>query len=91
LKLLSSFSSIMASFAGRPHWAKQHNLVSADFRELYPKFPNFVKLTNELGGDVPGGGMWGSEYTRRHLGDAPPPTAERGLVGDDGGKVDERV
>ncbi len=86
LKLLSSFSSILSSFAGRPHWAKQHNLTAADFRTLYPMFDNFVKLTREMGGDVAGGGMWGSEYTRRHLGEAAAASAERGLEGDDGGK-----
>ena len=33
---------------GRPHWAKQSNLVKKDYIKLYPKFEDFVSLRKKL-------------------------------------------
>jgi hypothetical protein len=63
-RLLSEFSKIMESFSGRPHWAKQHHLSSDDLRKLYPRFDDFVRVTDGMDPR----GTWKSEYTRRHLG-----------------------
>lgn len=38
---------IMRAFGGRPHWGKMHGLGAVDFRDLYPRFDEFVALRDE--------------------------------------------
>ncbi len=39
---------LMIECNGRPHWAKQSNLVKKDYIKLYPKFEDFVSLRKKL-------------------------------------------
>ncbi|KAG8908848.1 D-arabinono-1,4-lactone oxidase [Tulasnella sp. 403] len=62
-KLFERFEQIVASHGGRPHWAKAHGLVPDDFRRLYPKFDQFVKVLRENDPQ----GMFVNPYVRRHV------------------------
>jgi FAD/FMN-containing dehydrogenase len=41
------FESITASVGGRPHWGKMHTLKTARLSELYPRFPDFLRIRAE--------------------------------------------
>ncbi|KAG8959631.1 D-arabinono-1,4-lactone oxidase [Tulasnella sp. 419] len=63
-KLFSRFENIMASHAGRPHWAKAHGLGPQDFKRLYGRgYDKFVKVLK----DVDPEGIFRNEYVRRHV------------------------
>lgn len=62
-RYFSRFVSIMAAHAGRPHWAKAHDLTPAELQTLYPRFPAFVDLIQTLDP----AGTFRNEYVRRHL------------------------
>lgn len=62
-RYFSRFVSIVASYQGRPHWAKAHTLTPPELRTLYPEFDRFVALVQANDPD----GMFRNEYVRRHL------------------------
>jgi L-gulonolactone oxidase len=62
-RYFSRFVSIISSHAGRPHWAKAHDLTPVELRELYPRFPDFVDLIEKRDP----AGIFRNEYVRRHL------------------------
>ncbi|KIM65536.1 hypothetical protein SCLCIDRAFT_112790 [Scleroderma citrinum Foug A] len=62
-KLFSHFETILARHDGRPHWAKAHGLRPNDFRLLYPRFDDFVRVLEE----VDPKGMFRNEYVQRHI------------------------
>lgn len=39
---------ILRRYEGRPHWGKLHNLTAADFRKLYPRFDDFLKVRQQV-------------------------------------------
>jgi FAD-linked oxidoreductase len=45
------FQSIATCVGGRPHWGKMHTLDAERFRELYPRFEDFVRLRDETDPD----------------------------------------
>lgn len=61
-----AFDTMMASFDGRPHWAKSHYRSSVDLSELYPKWGEFQELRKELDPD----GVFMNDYLRRVFGEA---------------------
>jgi len=60
-----SVEAIMASFGGRPHWGKMHNLDAAALHEVYPRFDDFLAVRNALDPER----VFGNEYLSRVLGD----------------------
>lgn len=62
-RFFSAFEHIAAQLNGKPHWAKTHTLRPAELAALYPKFPDFVKVLE----DVDPSGLFRSEYIRRHV------------------------
>lgn len=62
-RFFNAFERIAAQLGGKPHWAKTHTLRPAELRALYPKFPDFVKVLE----DVDPSGLFRSEYVRRHI------------------------
>ncbi|EJD04984.1 L-gulonolactone/D-arabinono-1,4-lactone oxidase [Fomitiporia mediterranea MF3/22] len=62
-RFFSAFERIAAQLGGKPHWAKTHELRPAELRALYPRFPDFVKVLE----DVDSSGLFRSEYIRRHI------------------------
>ncbi|HXC80319.1 MAG TPA: D-arabinono-1,4-lactone oxidase [Trebonia sp.] len=45
------FESINAAVGGRPHWGKMHTLDAEHLGVLYPRFPDFLRLRDELDPD----------------------------------------
>lgn len=43
-----AYEQIMLSLGGRPHWAKAFELTEKDFLKLYPQWPQFVKIRQQL-------------------------------------------
>jgi FAD/FMN-containing dehydrogenase len=43
-----TFDAIFKKHEGRPHWGKLSYCTQEDFKKLYPKYDNFVKIRNEL-------------------------------------------
>lgn len=39
---------IFWKYQARPHWGKLHNLTATDFRKLYPKFDDFLKVRQQV-------------------------------------------
>ncbi|KAL5525205.1 ALO1 [Sanghuangporus sanghuang] len=62
-RFFGAFERIAAQLGGKPHWAKTHTLRPAELATLYPKFPDFVKVLE----DVDPSGLFRSEYIRRHV------------------------
>jgi len=56
--------SIMADYAGRPHWGKRHFLTAATLAERYPAWSQFQAVRDELDP----GRVFGNEYAERVLG-----------------------
>lgn len=63
---------IVAEVDGRPHWGKLHGLDAARFRELYPRFDDFLAVRDA----VDPGGVFTNPYTDTVLG--PPPGRQVG-------------
>jgi L-gulonolactone oxidase len=59
--------AIMSGVGGRPHWGKLHFLESADLRQRYPRFDEFMLLRDELDPD----GLFANNYLDRVLGRSP--------------------
>ncbi len=51
---MSVFEKLMKKYNGRPHWGKEFTLAANDFRALYPRYDDFMKLSK----DVDPGGMF---------------------------------
>ena len=62
--LLRASEEIFRSFAGRPHWGKQHSLAASDLRQLYPRFDDAVEIRRTLDPDR----RFVSAYIERLLG-----------------------
>lgn len=39
---------VFRKYQGRPHWGKLHTLGAADFRQLYPRFEDFLKVRERV-------------------------------------------
>ena len=39
---------IFQKYQGRPHWGKLHSMHAASLRDLYPKWPEFIALRQQL-------------------------------------------
>ncbi|KAH8114844.1 L-gulonolactone/D-arabinono-1,4-lactone oxidase [Phellopilus nigrolimitatus] len=74
-RFFAAFERIAAQLGGKPHWAKTHTLGPTELRSMYPKFPDFVKVLE----DVDPAGLFRNEYVRRHV------------FGEQGEDVDARV
>ncbi|KAG0197736.1 hypothetical protein BGX33_000360 [Mortierella sp. NVP41] len=59
----SGYEKIMASFDGRPHWAKAHSVTPEGLEESYPKMKEFSAIRQRLDPE----GMFLNNYLRRHL------------------------
>ena len=46
--LFELIEPILRRYGGRPHWGKLNSLSAADFRALYPRFDDAVKLRKQL-------------------------------------------
>lgn len=57
------FSSLLKSYGGRPHWAKQHILGPKTLEVIYPKFKDFQQVLRR----VDPSGVLLSENVRRHV------------------------
>ncbi|KIR27416.1 D-arabinono-1,4-lactone oxidase [Cryptococcus deuterogattii 99/473] len=57
------FSSLLQSYGGRPHWAKQHVLGPKTLEVIYPKFKDFQQVLRR----VDPNGVLLSENVRRHV------------------------
>lgn len=62
-KFHDKFASIIATFNGRPHWAKEHVLKPKDLEVLYPDFQKFRDVMKRVDPD----GVMRGEYVRRHI------------------------
>ena len=62
-RFFTEFERIASELHGKPHWAKTHTLRPAELRLLYPKFPDFVKVLE----NVDPAGLFRNEYVRRHI------------------------
>ncbi|KAF8591766.1 L-gulonolactone/D-arabinono-1,4-lactone oxidase [Ramaria rubella] len=62
-RYFQGFTDIVTQYNGRPHWAKDHGFRSEDFRRLYPRFEDFIKLIRK----VDPHGIFRNEYVRRHF------------------------
>ncbi|RXK40318.1 D-arabinono-1,4-lactone oxidase [Tremella mesenterica] len=62
-KLHDTFSSILASHGGRPHWAKTHNLNPKSIEDLYPEWEVFRRVCDRADPEH----VLRSEYLLRHL------------------------
>ncbi|WP_336648826.1 D-arabinono-1,4-lactone oxidase [Microbacterium sp. MMO-10] len=56
--------AICVEHGGRPHWGKMHSLDAERFRELYPRFGDFVALRDRLDPER----RFGNRYLERVLG-----------------------
>ncbi|XP_037669234.1 L-gulonolactone oxidase isoform X2 [Choloepus didactylus] len=43
-----AYETIMKKVGGRPHWAKAHNCTRKDFEKMYPAFPKFCAIREQL-------------------------------------------
>lgn len=59
-----AFEDLMASFGGRPHWAKRFGPGVEALRPLYPRFSDFARARAALDPE----GIFTNAYTRRVLG-----------------------
>ncbi|KAF9909777.1 hypothetical protein EC991_008100 [Linnemannia zychae] len=59
----AGYEKIMASFNGRPHWAKAHSVSPEDLEKSYPKMKEFSAIRQQLDPE----GMFLNDYLRRHL------------------------
>ncbi|KAG0065879.1 hypothetical protein BGZ89_007833 [Linnemannia elongata] len=59
----AGYETIMASFDGRPHWAKAHSVTPEGLEESYPKMKEFSAIRQRLDPE----GMFLNDYLRRHL------------------------
>ncbi|KAF9156754.1 hypothetical protein BG015_001618 [Linnemannia schmuckeri] len=59
----AGYEKIMASFDGRPHWAKAHSVTPEGLEESYPKMKEFSAIRQQLDPE----GMFLNDYLRRHL------------------------
>ncbi|KAF9573040.1 hypothetical protein EC968_009090 [Mortierella alpina] len=59
----AGFEQIMASFEGRPHWAKAHSVSFEGLKQSYPKLAAFSDIRQQLDPE----GMFLNNYLRRHL------------------------
>ncbi|KAF9945253.1 hypothetical protein BGZ70_003943 [Mortierella alpina] len=59
----AGFEQIMASFEGRPHWAKAHSVSFEGLKQSYPKLAAFSDIRQQLDPE----GMFLNDYLRRHL------------------------
>lgn len=66
-RLFSGFETILSRHQGRPHWAKAHHLGRNSFKQLYPRFDDFVRVLEE----VDPRGLFRNEYVQRHFFGAP--------------------
>lgn len=57
------FAALLASYDGRPHWAKQHALKPNDIKAMYPKIDDYRRVIQRVDPD----GIMRSEYVRRHI------------------------
>jgi L-gulonolactone oxidase len=60
----AEFEDVMASFGGRPHWAKRFGPGPATLQALYPRWRDFAALRAELDPS----GVFANAYTDRVLG-----------------------
>lgn len=58
------FEAIARSVGGRPHWGKMHTLRSGDFRALYPRFGDFLRLRQQIDPDRVFGNGYIDQVTR---------------------------
>ncbi|KAF9192766.1 hypothetical protein BGZ51_004934 [Haplosporangium sp. Z 767] len=59
----AGFEQIMASFEGRPHWAKAHSVTYEGLVHSYPKMEAFSEIRQKLDPE----GMFLNNYLRRHF------------------------
>ncbi|KAF8924711.1 D-arabinono-1,4-lactone oxidase-domain-containing protein [Dissophora ornata] len=59
----AGYEQIMASFEGRPHWAKKHSVTFEGLQRSYPKMDAFCEIRAKLDPK----GMFLNDYLRRHL------------------------
>jgi FAD-linked oxidoreductase len=59
-----AFESIASAVGGRPHWGKMHTLDATRFRELYPRFEDFIRVRDETDPD----GRFTNPYLEQVLG-----------------------
>ncbi|KAF9959674.1 hypothetical protein BGZ72_009030 [Mortierella alpina] len=59
----AGFEQIMASFEGRPHWAKAHSVSFEGLKQSYPKLAAFSEIRQQLDPE----GMFLNDYLCRHL------------------------
>ncbi|KAK3819471.1 MAG: L-gulonolactone oxidase-like protein [Linnemannia gamsii] len=59
----AGYEKIMASFDGRPHWAKAHSVTPEGLEKSYPKMKAFSAIRQQLDPQ----GMFLNAYLRRHL------------------------
>ncbi|KAF9931138.1 hypothetical protein BGZ67_005462 [Mortierella alpina] len=59
----AGFEQIMASFEGRPHWAKAHSVSFEGLKRSYPKLAAFSDIRQQLDPE----GMFLNDYLLRHL------------------------
>ncbi|KAG0211726.1 hypothetical protein BGX28_007488 [Mortierella sp. GBA30] len=69
----AGYEQIMASFEGRPHWAKAHAVSFEGLEKSYPKMREFCEIRQRLDPE----GMFLNDYLRRHL--IPEPSPALGL------------
>ncbi|MEB4613919.1 D-arabinono-1,4-lactone oxidase [Leucobacter sp. M11] len=65
--LFRAVEAVFRAAGGRPHWGKMHTRTAEDFRELYPRFDDFVAVRDRLDP----GGVFRNPYLDRVLGVAP--------------------
>lgn len=63
--LFAAFEAIVAEHAGRPHWGKVHTLGADRFRELYPRFDDYLAVRDRLDP----GRLFTNAHLRHVLGD----------------------
>lgn len=49
--LFKAVEPIFRKYGGRPHWGKLNTLTAADFRQLYPRWDDFLAVRRELDPD----------------------------------------
>ena len=58
------FETVAGAVGGRPHWGKMHSLDAGRLRELYPHFPDFLRVRAEVDPE----GRFVNPYLSRVLG-----------------------
>lgn len=59
----AGYEQIMASFQGRPHWAKAHSVTYERLERSYPRMREFTMIRQRLDPE----GMFLNDYLGRHL------------------------